>query len=223
MLSTFAGLTDLAIVLDTVIGVGDKVGSIVGGSIALIGALGVAALWAKRRWTWRDPLQLCYLIPRGHYPRRDFPGAPEDEQTRSSLTVGIGEYLVVLRVFVKDEMLVDDAPWSFPGGDGAVEDLGSKNPFLVETRKRDDGRIHYLDWWGIWHNASTGPALYRPGVAWVTGHLIRTTKPFKGNLQVVFVPRGHKAIVKELPFVVDPEATDDIAFLKQDLISKTRW
>jgi hypothetical protein len=165
---------------------------------------------------------VSYLIPQASYAEMQYPGAPQAESHPDALTIGLGIYNVLLRFVAMHELVVDDAPWSFPGADGAVEDLGSRNPFVTNTLVRGDSRIHFRDWDGVWHNAEgSGPLIYKPGIARVGGHRIRALRPYKGELEVTFLARGHRPIVKKLPFAV-VNGEGDIPFLEETPESLTR-
>jgi hypothetical protein len=163
---------------------------------------------------WRDPIRINYLIPRGHYDARDFPGASGNERHVDSLIVGLGEYTVLLRVTVKTEMEIVDAPWAFLAAENAVSDVGSNNPSIVRNVQREDGRMVYQDWHGRWHNSSQGgTVVHRPDAEWVMGHLISAKRAYRGELEVSFAVKGHKTIKKRLPFIVEPDRQGDIPFL----------
>lgn len=188
-------------------------------AVAAAGTVVAGLYWAcrcvKGRLIWRDPIDsISYLLPKGQYPLRRFPGGPEAESLRAELRVGLGEYLVPVEFWVKAEMIIDEVVWAFSNNaHTAVTDLGEVSPFMLDREQLPDGRIRYRDWWGEWRTKSA-ESIYQPNITWLLFHRIAVSQPYNGNLEITFRIRGHDLVRKTLPFTASDHGPDDIPYLR---------
>jgi len=77
---------------------GGAIAAIIAASVSVITGIVLLIRWMSRKRLVKNPLEVTYLIPRNKYPAASFDGAPDEENTPKTLTVGIGRYFFVISV-----------------------------------------------------------------------------------------------------------------------------
>lgn len=155
--------------------------------------------------------KVCFLIPRSKYPKKEYNGAPENEKYVNKLTVGIGNYILLLEVESEIDLLFDPIILIFEGQeDNRPTFCGKDNPFVVESLS--DGSIR--DWWDNISFRGDKKLFYlHHGDTLIDGNKIETKGVWRGKLHIRIPVREADQVDKYLDFEV-VEDKDDIPFLK---------
>ena len=180
---------------------GDKLFSIIGGSIALLGLLYVIGRSAIECFRWHKPLDITYLIPQNTYPCNSFPGNPDTEQYPKSLDLFIGEQFIMFRIKPRIDAIIDDEALEF--SDGGPEVSGNEcDPYLPQT-DIFSGKVQ--DWWGRWHNPQS-IKMFRRGEYYIRSFTIKAHNEYRGRAKLTFWVKGKKnVIIYELPINIEAQ------------------
>jgi len=179
------------------------------------------ASWGIYKWvchmrSFKNPVELVYLIPQRQYPAATFNGAPDNEIRPDKLTVGIGTYKVLHRLTPSVDILVDAMVLRFEGPDENKPKVhGPDNPYIVERIERPSGP-YYRDWWGDIQPVTTDyPRYVYLGDTLAIGNRVETNGVWQGKSYFEVPIRGERKIVKKLDFwVTDKPGEDEIPFLR---------
>lgn len=157
-------------------------------------------------------IELTYIIPQHNYPNDvHFEGAPKEQQTRKSLTIGIGKYRIMGELTPKVTMQIEKLRLHFEGSEiNKPTEHGYSNPFITGTRSGE-----YVDWWGNTQRPVSYPQYAYPKHILSFGYKIETTGKWKGKLCFEIPIVNERIISRALDLEVTDDATkDQIPFLK---------
>jgi hypothetical protein len=200
----------------------------IGAILAGAGVIFAAGRWVWRRHQWASPLSATYLIPRSHYRAVDFAGAPQDEESPKSLSMGVGHYKLLFRMEPHQPNLVvkgiqiafEGAPNDARPIDDGLTTLDSGGLFESSL-----GRLAYRDREGqlrLRDNVDRFPKHFGLNDRWDIANLVRTSGAWTGCARVTIMWRsesggetGRYEVELPLAVVADP-SNDEIPFLKVD-------
>ena len=188
-------------------------------------ALLVAYLLGKlmKWWIMHNPLKASYLIPRRDYREALFEGAGVEEQTRDSLSVGVGNYRVMHLIKAKREIDIGPIVLRLKGPEkNKPRPDGVANPYIVDDAPRYGSQpeypehTEYRNWNGeIYPLPDKWPRHLLSGDDWYIGNKIETFGDWDGEIILTLPIHGWKTIQKGFRLcVVEGELKDDIPFLE---------
>jgi hypothetical protein len=192
--------------------------SIVAGVIALFIFIYGICNWYSNKTRISHSIQIFYLIPKSHYESKDYPNAPNEEQLKSKLSIGIGKYQLLIKHHHKIALTkVFPLNISFEGDEVYKPKRFplTNHPFVVGQRINAKGEEVGVDWHG-----NSLPAEYNgqylPCADGMLPIDIETYGYWKGKLIIGFnVKESAKPITVKLPLLVSKyENKDEVPFLK---------